>query len=363
MKVAIDARESGTSTGRYVDKLVEYLAKLDTDLDFIILTKSHRVQYLKSIAPSFKVIPANMKEFSFKEQFSFKELLKALDVDLVHFGMVQQPILYKGKVVTTIQDLTTLRFNNPSKNYFIFKFKQLIYRLVVFVAIKKSALVITPSSYVKEDLMRFSKSKAKKFRVSYYSADKIKDRKESIGYLNKKDFILYVGRPNPHKNLEGLIKAFEILKETQPNLCLVLAGKKDINYQKIEDMVNLLGLKDVYFTGFVSDGQLRWLYENTKAYVFPSFSEGFGLPSLEAMAHSAPVISSNATCLPEINGDGALYFNPNNIKEMSQKIESVITDKKLRNELIKKGRDQLKKYSWQKTAKETLNVYLSVLEP
>ena len=362
MNIVIDARESGTSTGRYIDKLIEYLAKIKTDHSFTIITKPKRISYLKTIAPGFKIVPADIKEFTFAEQLKFKGLLKSLNPDLVHFGMIQQPILYKGKVITSIQDLTGLRFNNPSKNIVVYKFKQFVYRIVILIAIKKSEAIISPSKFVKEDLIKFSSSKIDKFFVTYYSADKIKDQSEPIKNLLNQDFIMYVGRPTPHKNIEGLIKAFSLLKDNNPKLKLVLAGKKDSNYSRIENLVSRLGLKDIYFTDFVSDGQLRWLYEKTRAYVFPSFSEGFGLPSLEAMAHGAPVVSSSATCLPEINGQGAIYFDPEDVKEMAEKINSVINNEGLRQELIHKGYIQLKKYSWEKTAQETLDIYNSVLK-
>ena len=362
MHIVIDARESGTSTGRYIDKLIEYLAKIKTDYTFTVVTKPKRADYIKKIAPYFKVVSSDIKEFTFSEQLKLNKVIKGLKPDLVHFGMVQQPVLYSGKVVTSIQDLTTLRFNNPAKNLLVFKFKQLVYRMVVLRVIRKSKAIITPSRFVKEDLIRFSSSKEDKFYVTYYSADKIEDRSEPIKGLLNKEFIMYVGRPTPHKNIEGLIKAFSMLKDKHPSLKLVLAGKKDANYNRIEEMVKSIKLEDVFFTDFVSDGQLKWLYENTKAYVFPSFSEGFGLPSLEAMAHKAPVVSSNATCLPEISGDAALYFDPKDIKDMAEKIDSVISDETLRKDLIQKGQRQLKKYSWEKTAQETLDVYNSILK-
>src|SRR3989344_8089262 len=122
-KIVIDARESGTSTGRYVDKLIEYLAKLKPHYEIIVLTKSPRMQYIKSIAPNFKIVESNFKEFTFAEQVGFLRQLNGLKADLVHFGMIQQPILYRGKSVATIHDLTTARFNNPTKNWLVFWFK------------------------------------------------------------------------------------------------------------------------------------------------------------------------------------------------------------------------------------------------
>jgi glycosyltransferase involved in cell wall biosynthesis len=118
----------------------------------------------------------------------------------------------------------------------------------------------------------------------------------------------------------------------------------------------------VIFTGYVSEGRLRWLYEHAAAYVFPSLSEGFGLPPLEAMIHGAPVVSSNATCLPEIYGDAAHYFDPTDVSDMAKKIDDVLSNPKLREELVEKGKIQVKKYSWKRMTEQTLDVYKKVLE-
>jgi glycosyltransferase involved in cell wall biosynthesis len=363
MKIVIAARESGTSTGRYVDKLIEYLHKINPDLGLMILTKSHRIDFMKKIAPHYKVQACDIKEFSVAEQTRLNKLLRSLKAELVHFSMVQQPIFYRGKVVTTMQDLTTLRFTNPSKNLIVFKFKQIVYKYVNKIAARKSKAIITPSEFVKKDILKFVNIKSEKITVTHESADRITDVPEPISGLLAKDFIVYVGRPQPHKNLSRLIDAFVLLQKKHPNLKLVLAGKKDVLFLQHEKRVVELCLKDlVFFTDFVSEGQLRWLYENCQAYVFPSLSEGFGLPGLEAMMHGAPVVSSNATCLPEIYGHAAHYFSPYSTKEMAEKIDDVLTNKTLRVRLIKQGRQQVKSYSWTQMAKKTLEVYNQALE-
>ena len=116
------------------------------------------------------------------------------------------------------------------------------------------------------------------------------------------------------------------------------------------------------FSGYVTDQELAGLYKNASLYVFPSLSEGFGLPPLEAMSHNLPVASSNATCLPEILGDAAIYFDPRNTDDMARAMLKVLTDQKLADELVRKGKAQVKKYSWKKTAKQTLDMYLRVLD-
>lgn len=356
-KILIDTRESGTSTGRYVDKLIENLAKIKTDFEFIILAKTPRIEYLKKIAPKFTIVKCDIKEFTFAEQIELKKQIETLKPDLVHFPMVQQPVWYKGKVVTTMQDLTTVRFRNPSKNSVVFWLKQQVYKWVNKRVARKSTAIITPSYYVKDDIINFTKIDGNKITVTHESADKIIDKPEPVKELTGKKFLMYIGRPTPHKNLERLIEAFVILQEKNSDIYLALAGKTDTNYERIRAMVERGNIKNIIFTGFISDAELRWMYENCQVYVFPSLSEGFGLPGLEAMAHGAPVASSNATCLTEIYGDSAHYFNPYDVDDMAQKIADLLNDNKLRGRYIKLGFQQVQKYSWRRMAEQTLKVY------
>lgn len=148
-----------------------------------------------------------------------------------------------------------------------------------------------------------------------------------------KKYILYIGNDYPHKNLERLKLAFEKTKKDGLDCELILV------------------------TNFVSEQKLENLYRSASLFVFPSLYEGFGLPPLEAMKRGVPVVSSNATCLPEILGDAALYFNPFDIDDIAEKIKKVLADKNLREQLIQKGFAQVKKYSWKKMAEETLKLY------
>ena len=361
MRIVIDARESGSSTGRYVDKLVEYLHELKPGFEITILTKAHRVEFMEMIAPGFKIVESNYKEFTFAEQLGLLGQISKLKPDLVHFTMTQQPVLFRGRVVTTMHDLTTARFTNPVKNRVLFKIKQVIYRWVIRLVAKKSKKVIVPTEYVKQDLVNYAHIKADKVEVNYEAADKITVKPVPVGGLKSREFIMYLGRPLPHKNLGRLLEAYKLISEMHPDLKLVLAGRKDKLYERYEQEIRQDNIRNVVFPGFVSEGQLRWLYENCAAYVFPSLSEGFGLPGLEAMAHGAPVVSSQATSLPEIYGDAAIYFDPRNVDDMAAKISSVLDNKKLAQELSKKGLAQAAKFSWKKMAQQTLDVYQEVL--
>jgi len=174
----------------------------------------------------------------------------------------------------------------------------------------------------------------------------------------KNPYLLYVGNAFPHKNLKSLIKAFKVVLSSKSALKLVLVGKIDSFYRSFQVLCKELKIeKSVIFAGRVSDKELKWLYQNALIYVFPSFLEGFGLPGLEAMENGLPVISSDSSCLPEIYGDAALYFNPYNIEEITKAILELLNNKDLKNELIKKGYKRIKKFSWEKCAQETLDIY------
>ncbi len=361
MKIVIDAREYSSSTGRYMFRLLQHLEQIDTENDYIVLLKPQDMDVYEFANPRFKKTACPHKEFTFDEQLGFLKQLNGLRADLVHFGMVQQPILYKGKAVTTIHDLTTVRFNNPAKNQIVFALKQQVYKWVMKRAAAKSKAIITPSNFVKDDLVQFTGVNPNKVTVTYEAADAIDAPTEPVGDLASKQFLMYVGRPTPHKNLERLVEAFQKLRANHPDLLLVLAGKKDENYRRIESDVNSRSLRGIIFTDFVSEGQLRWLYENCAVYVFPSLSEGFGLPGLEAMVHGAPVVSSNATCLPEIYGDAAQYFDPMDVQAMATGINEVLSDEELRQKLIANGHKQAAKYSWQRMAEQTLETYKQAL--
>ncbi len=362
-RIVIDARELRTSTGRYIERLLHYLQEVDKDKShrYIILLKPDDMDDWNPRSKRFTKVACKYKEFGFGEQLGFAWQLYRLRPSVVHFGMTQQPVLYLGKTITTIHDLTTARFTNPSKNRLIFKIKQEIYKGVIKIAAHKSRAVITPTEFVKDDLAKFAHKNSRDITVTYEAADPIPVAAKPIAELEGKKFIMYIGRPTPHKNLKRLIQAFAQLQTKHPDLHLVLAGKKDTLYKRHERYVKREGIRQVVFTGFVSEAELRWLYENCAAYAFPSLSEGFGLPGLEAMVHGAPVVSSNATCLPEVYGDAAEYFDPYDVDDMTKKINKVLTNEKRRKELIQSGKKQAKKYSWKRMAEQTLAIYKKVL--
>jgi glycosyltransferase involved in cell wall biosynthesis len=277
--------------------------------------------------------------------------------------MTQQPLFYFGNIVTTTHDLTMLEYARAGKlPQWLHQLRMALYRFLIWWSHKKSRKIIVPTEYVKNDVARYHPFTKDKLSVTLEASEPPLSVK-ATGLRNiQKPYLLYVGRAFPHKNLESLIKAFEILSRSHSEVSLVLAGKKEHYYEQLEKFVIDSPVRQkIIFTGFVSDPELKWLYEHALAYTFPSLSEGFGLPGLEAMAHSCPVVSSNATCLPEVYRDAAVYFDPLIAEDMAEKIASVIDDKKLAKGLIDKGHDVLKLYSWHKMAEETLEIYKEIL--
>jgi glycosyltransferase involved in cell wall biosynthesis len=358
MKIAIDARIIRTSTGRYVERLLHYLQKIDHENQYVILLDKKDFDGWTPTNPNFSKVSIDIPNYSFKEQINYVRLLRTLKVDLVHFTMPQQPLLYSGPSVTTIHDLTLLHFKNYEESSKIaYNIKQFIFGFVMRFAVSKSRVVITPTEYVKQDLIKTLHANPDKIVVTLESAEPSEAQAQPIAELADKSFIMYVGRMDPYKNIRRLIQAHQQLIKSQPNLQLALPGAKDGNVQILEQWVKDQGFKNVHFLGFIPDDQLKWLFKNTRAYVFPSLSEGFGLPPLEAMTHGAPVVSSNATCLPEVNKNGAHYFDPASIEDMADKINDVLKDKTLRDNLIREGAKVVASYSWERMAEETLEVY------
>lgn len=361
MHIAIDARIINSTTGTYVERLLHYLQEIDNENQYTILVPSKDLNFFKPTNKNFTLMAADFKNYSFAEQVGFKRFLDKLQPDLVHFCMPQQPIFYKGRRVTTVHDLTLFHTYNSDKNWLVYHAKQLVGRYVFKHVGKTSAHIITPTEYVKNEYSKFAKIPAKKITVTYEAADIFKDKTVPYSHPFKR-YLLYVGQQSDYKNIRRLGDAHQQLLQKYPDLGLILVGKKTAAHLKNERYFQEKNYKNILFTDFIPDEQRDWLYENCAAYVFPSLMEGFGLPGLEAMGYGAPVVSSDATCLPEVYGDAALYFNPTDTNDMARAIDTVLTNDKLRNELIQKGYTQLKKYSWKQMAEQTWAIYNGVVK-
>lgn len=360
--IVIDARIRTLSTGRPVTFLLENLQVLDKENRYTILINKN--DSWKPVNKNFSIEYCHFSNFSFNplNQIFFPIQLYKLKANLVHFTFTGiQPFLYFGKQTTFTHDLTMLNINYiGSDNYpkWLLKVGIIGFRCLLWAAHRKSKEIIVPTQYVANDVKKHHAFTNKKITITYESGE------SHLNYLTKKTFdikhpfILNVGIHAPHKNIKRLISAFEILKENHHHLKLIIVGRIGIHAEKIIESIKN---KDIYehiiFTGYIEDEKLKWLYKNAKAYVFTSLTEGFGLTTLEAMTLGCPVLSSDAACLPEVNGDGALYFNALDIYDIANKIELVLANKNLREDLIKKGYENVKRFSWKKMSEETLGVF------
>ena len=360
MHIAIDARIINSTTGRYVERLITHLQNIDYENSYSILVRAKDENFWKPSNPNFTVRIADFDNYSFAEQIGFKKYLNKLNADLVHFCMPQQPLGYKGKKVTTFHDLTLLKTYNSDKNWFVFHAKQKIGKYVFKKVIENNDELITISNFTQKELIGFSALASQKTTVIYESSDvsQTAPTKYSVPY---KKYLLYVGQQSDYKNIKRLGDAHQILLAKYPDLGLVLVGKKNASALTNEKYFNERMYQNILFTDFVEDSQLSWLYAHASAYVFPSLMEGFGLPGLEAMGYGTPVVSSSATCLPEVYGPAAHYFNPTDTSDMAEAIDQVLSDDTIQTRLSKAGYKQIKKYSWKKMAQQTHAVYLKVL--
>lgn len=361
MHIAIDARIINSGTGTYVAKLLEYLQRVDSVNQYTVLLREKDKDYWTPSAKNFTPLIAEFDNYSFAEQIGFKKFLDTLEPDLVHFCMPQQPIFYKGKRVTTIHDLTLLKTYNSDKNWLIFHAKQLVGKYVFKRVATISDHVIAVSNTTKNEFQAFTNISNDKISVIYEAAEARISNLLPYNNLPFKEFILYVGQQPDYKNIRRLIQAHQKVLDTKPDLGLVLVGRMNPDTTSNKEWADKQGYKNIHFTGFIEDSQRDWLFTKASAYVFPSLMEGFGLPPLEAMAYGTPVLSSNASCMPEILGGAAEYFDPLNVDDMAAKIVTVTSNDKLRGELITHGYSQVAKYSWQRMAEETYMIYMKVL--
>ena len=376
MRVGIDARFFGPRAkgiGRYNQKLLEELEKLDSQNDYVVFLRRENFDEFLPQKNNFKKVLADFRWYSWGEQLIFPFLIYRQKVDLMHFTHFNLPIFYFRPYVLTLHDLILQRFGTARGRLLgrlHYGFKNLAYKIIIKLAARRAQKIIAVSSYVKNDIVKMLDVSAKKIAVIYEGAPILDDGEEQIAnskeilnkYKIKKPYLLYVGNAYPHKNLPRLIEAFKILKEkSQPNLQLALVGGEDYFYRQLKkkhcDNSGVCLSGGVIFTGFVSDNELKTLYEESSAYVFPSLCEGFGLPPLEAMARKTAVAASSETCLPEILGQAAHYFDAKSPVDIAAKINEVLFNEELRQKLVEKGLGQIKKYSWQKMAGEVLSVY------
>ncbi len=379
MKIGIDCRTildpkagEAAGVGHYTYHLVKNLLELDKKNKYILF-------FDKGVgdAGSFKQKNSEIKFFPYKEYKKFlpiayshlliSSFVSRENLDVFHSPASTIPLAYSKNAVITIHDLAI--YKNPKwfpKQYFSTK-------ISVPQSLKKAKKIIAVSEYTKADLINILKISAEKIAVVLNGIEE----REDVGNKNpedkekikqkfdiKQDFILFIGTLQPRKNIGGLISAFDRLRGTKvfENYQLVIAGKKGWNYESIFEKVREKGLtKKVIFTNYITKEDKIRLLNAASCFCFPSFYEGFGLSILEAMQQGTPVITSNITSTKEIAGEAALLVDPYKSSSIMQAIKKMLGDENLRRSLMQKGYVRVKKFSWEKCAVETLEVYNKIM--
>ena len=348
--LSIDVRLLYSSgIGRYLSDFLSQLS--DEKLDDLVVLYSSTKKILNdfSFPDNVSIKFVDSKIYSIREQFIFYKLLDRHDIHWSpHYNI---PLLYRGKLLTTIHDVAHLALPDIYNTYS----KKLYSKIFYDLAAKKSDIIICVSEFTKEELIKYTGVTSNRVRVIHNGID----RKwfNSIETHNPvgKPYILCVGNVKPHKNIKTLIKSFSKIKDKIPH-DIILVGKKDGFITGDSELVDVIkGLEDrVNFTGFIKDELLLQYYSFADVFVFPSLYEGFGYPPLEAMARECPVICSNAASMPEICGNAVEYFNPTDYDELIHKILTLLNDEGLRQSLKVKGIEQCQKYSLDKMYNKTI---------
>ena len=360
MRIGIDARfygSVGKGLGRYTERLVHELEKIDTENSYYIFLCPENFDEYEPANPNFTKILTYSRWYGIAEQLCYPWELYLRRLDLVHFPHFNVPVLYRSPMIMTLHDLILFHYPTEkatTRKSWQYWLKFHVYRFVLTQALRRARTVITVSDFTKQDILTNYPGVSTKVVVTKEAAESFchtVSEGSSRGIL--KPYILYVGNAYPHKNLE----IFLSVATRFPDYEFVLVGKEDFFYKRLKAAVVARAIDNIIFTGYVSDRELGKLYRYASVYVFPSLYEGFGLPPLEAMQYGTPVLASNRGSLPEILGEAALYFNPEQESELCEQLERIIKDDQLRADLRQKGYTQAASYSWVRMAEQTLQEY------
>lgn len=355
-RIAIDARSYASSSGAYVRNLIDQLQRIDSDTLYDIYVPTQVAEKLAFTAPNFRICRSDASAYSPAEQLSFARVLLSQRYDLVHFAMQQQPVLYLRPHVTTFHDLTIIHHDTLNKGRVFNRLFRTVAAVLFSITLRTSRVVIVPSVATKRAVMSFARVPARKIVVTLEAAD-VTGGALAPYELPFSRYLLYVGNFYAYKNVERLVETHQRLLQTDPDLGLVLVGRLHRAAEPLVARIERSAYQNVVLTGFIDEDQRNWLYANCLAYVFPSLSEGFGLPALEAMSFGAPLVAARATSLPEVCRDGAEYFDPKDVGDMVAKVGAVAASEGLREQLRQRGSAVLSGYSWRRMAEETLTAY------
>lgn len=356
MNIVIDFRmHKASGIGTYIKNIVPFLIG---KFEIILLGKSSELEKYPWIN-KVRIIECSSNMYSIKEQIELFKIIPTCDIFWSpHYNIPLLPIKAKKRIVT-IHDVFHLAF------YDTLNLRQKVYaKLVIKQAVNRSDKIFTVSDFSINEIKKYTNI-SKNIDLIYNAIDfdkfKTIDNKQELKNIMHKyhlpdDFLLFVGNVKPHKNIKNLLLAIEDI-----NVNLVIVGKKDGFITVDDEIANLIKDSEklrnkIYFTGYVEDDDIPYIYNLAKLFVFPSFYEGFGIPPLEAQACGCPVICSNAASLPEVCADSVLYCNPYCVEDIGDKIQILLNDKNLQKTLKQKGFENIKRFSWEQSAKNIIKI-------
>ncbi len=383
MRIAIDVRRlRDFGIGTYIRNLLNALAVEDSVNQYLLLAQKADAPQLAHLPTSFQPVFYDRLDTDRLEHFFLPLFLRRLKPDLIHFPNNRVPLLLRRRYVVTVHDMSALLFSNDSglwMNIRRFRFRR---------GLLRAAKVITVSAATSRDVRNILSIPADRIRIVYNApapeffdherpavlvnaagpeAAETERRRILERYQIQQPFLLYAGNIRPQKNIPRLVEAFAVVRTelenhpTYKNLRLIIIGDEISKYPAVRRAVMQSRVEHyVRFLGFVPFDTLRVFYELASAFVFPSLYEGFGLPPLEAMASGTPVVASEIGALPEVVGDAAMLVNPENVFDIARGICEVLLNQDLRASLIQKGRSHAASFSWERTAREVMDIYREV---
>jgi len=361
MKILINATmldDKPTGLGQYILNILNQFDKMG--IKYSIFTSIDiKKNNIKLIKTTKFVRPYPYKKLAGITRFVINQTIFpsiAKNYDIVYFPSTYGSFLLENQIIT-VHDLIGLYFSQHILQYLYFKYA------LKFI-LKKAKIIITISKNTKNDVIKFFDVNPQKIKVVYngINHEVFYPRKNSKTYILHRykisDYILAVGSSYPHKNIHRLIEAFIKFQKMYPHITLAITGYPT-PYQK--ELIKKYNLENVKFLGYIPLGDMPYLYSVAKCLVYPSLYEGFGLPPLEAMACGCPVAVSNSSSLPEVCGNAAIFFDPYSVEDIKNAIEQVFINKNLKQNLIKKGLIQARKYNWGRTAKKIIEIFEEII--
>jgi glycosyltransferase involved in cell wall biosynthesis len=361
MRIGIDARFYNLhgGLGRYVSELLHHLTTLPTDHQWYFFVPVGTT--IDSLPANCQLIETDIPWYGWREQVQLPRLLNKYRLDLMHFPHFNIPLLYNRPFVVTIHDLILLTQPDSAKATTLgplrYQFKRCAYQLTLRRAVSKARAVIATSEHTKRDILKFF-PRTKNIAITYQASRWPVIRST----IERRHQFLYVGNCYPHKNVDLLIRAFVIFGKSRPEYSLVIGSHADAFFTSLkESTAREYPQAAIIFLPDPSDEQVQELYQSSELYVFPSRYEGFGLPGLEAMAAGLPVVSSDCSCLPEIYGRAACYFQSDSQADLLRIFSELTVSSEQRAKLQTAGYEQVQLYSWQQLAVDTLAIYEKAL--